>query len=137
MNALDCGKRAGDLFITGLGKSNHDWQYLPVFVTVVLTSLAILIIGSLGMAGILPGSTAGWTILGTAAGGCALRFCLGNLSERRFYLITCTLVAMTFVVLGALGGAGILSATQMGWGIVGTSIASPIIKFLFAHPHED
>lgn len=120
-----------------LGRADDDLIFAPLVAATALTAITTLVIGVLGMSGVLSSTTAGWVILGLGAGGGIMRISLGNLSGRRIYLIATTLVALAFVVLGALGGTGILSATQLGWGIIGTSLASPIFKFIFSHPYEE
>lgn len=137
MDILDCVDGSlGKLPGLAWGRASDEVSFIPAVVLTALVALTTLIVGSLGMAGILPGTTVGWVVLGLGAGGAITRFCLGALSNRRIYLVATTLVALTFATLGALGGMGILSATQLGWGILGTSLASPILKLLFASPYE-
>lgn len=89
-----------------------------------VASTALFIIGCVGAAGAFPGSTIGWVTIGLGGGSYALSLSLGNLQKRKFDVITGGLVATALVVVGALGGAGILTAQQVGWGIVGTTLAN-------------
>ena len=91
----------------------------------IITSISLFIIGCIGAAGAFPGSSIGWVTVGLAGG----TFILTNLAsnkfkERIFELISSALITAILVTVGVLGGVGILSSTQVGWGIVGTSLAS-------------
>jgi hypothetical protein len=89
-----------------------------------IASMALFIIGCVGAAGAFPGSAIGWTTVGLAGGGFALSIAAGNFKLRKFDLIISGLMTAALVTIGAFGGAGILSATQVGWGIIGTSLAA-------------
>jgi hypothetical protein len=90
----------------------------------VIASCALFIIGCIGAAGILPGSLIGWTAVGLGGAGFLLSLSLGNFEKRKVELITGALLAAVYVTVGALGATGILSATQVGWGIIGSSLAA-------------
>lgn len=87
-------------------------------------TLAILVISSLGAAGILPGSTVGWVAIGLSGGGFMLTLAIGNVKKRKYEVIAGALITGIFITLGGLGIAGALSTTQVGWGMVGLSVAS-------------
>jgi hypothetical protein len=96
----------------------------------VITGAALFIIGCIGAAGAFPGSSIGWVTVGLAGG----TFILTNLAsnkfkERKFELISSALITAILVTVGVLGGVGILSSTQVGWGIVGTTLASMPVSF--------
>jgi hypothetical protein len=91
-----------------------------------ITSLALFIIGCVGAAGAFPGSTIGWVTVALAGGGFVLNLALGNFKQRKFELILGGLLVAALIPVGVLGGVGILSATQVGWGILGTSLATSL-----------
>jgi hypothetical protein len=94
-----------------------------------LTTLALFIIGSLGAAGVFPGSMIGWVTVGLASGAFVFSLTSGNCGKRIPDLIVSGLITAVLVTVGALGSAGVLSTTQVGWGVVGTlSISTPISK---------
>ena len=68
--------------------------------------------------------------VGLAGGGFALNLSLGNLEKRKFELITGALMAAVLITVGALGGTGLLSTTQVGWGIIGTRLASVPMSYV-------
>lgn len=90
-----------------------------------IASLALFIIGCIGAAGAFPGSgsTMGWVTVGLALGTFALYLAYGKLKERKHELIVFGLIAAALVTVGALGSASILSTAQVGWGIIGTTLA--------------
>ncbi len=67
-------------------------------------ALAILIIGCLGAAGVIPGSQMGWITMGLAASGGVIFCCAGTLRHRKIELLHVTLATAAFVTLGVLGG---------------------------------
>jgi hypothetical protein len=89
-----------------------------------ITGLTLFIIGCVGAAGAFPGSAIGWVTVGLAGGGFALNLAVGNLEKRKVELIVGALVAAVLITVGALGGTGLLSTIQVGWGIIGASLAS-------------
>lgn len=96
-----------------------------------ITGAALFILGSIGAAGILPGSIMGWVAVGLGGGAFALSLAGGNLKKRKFELIVTGLMVASIVTVGGLGAAGILSGTQVGCGIFGTVLASmPLICFV-------
>jgi len=97
-----------------------------------LAGMALFIIGCIGAAGAFPGSSIGWVAVGLGGGGFALSLAAGNLKKRKLDLIPAAIIAAIVVTIGALGGAGVLSATQVGWGIVGTTLAAGPIFCCFS-----
>ncbi len=98
----------------------------------VVTGLALFVIGCVAAAGAFPGSAAlGWTAIGLGAGTLALSLALGKLKLRRCELIGTSLQVVAIVAVGALGVAGVLSATQLGWAIVGIPFASIPVNCFF------
>jgi hypothetical protein len=88
----------------------------------MLSSLALFIIGCIGAAGILPGSTMGWLVIGLGSGSFLLQLAGGRLQERKGALLVVAVITLVFIILAALGVAGILSGAQVGWGVVGTCL---------------
>jgi hypothetical protein len=99
-----------------------------------LTLLALFIIGCLGTAGAFPGgSMIGWITVGLAGSFFVFSLAGGNCGKRIPDLILHGLIAAALVTVGALGGIGILSTTQVGWGVIGTSLAAtPIARCMGA-----
>lgn len=95
-----------------------------------LSNIALLIIGCVGAAGILPGSTMGWLALGLGGGSFALNLAAGKLKKRKITLVLAAISVLLPVILGSLGAAGILSGTQIGWGL----ITVPLTFFAIAAP---
>lgn len=94
----------------------------------MIASIALFIIGCVGAAGAFPGPAIGWVAVGVAGGRFILNLTLGNFEKRKFELISEALVAAVILIIGVLGGIGILSVTQAGWGIVGASlVAIPVL----------
>jgi hypothetical protein len=93
-----------------------------------LTALALFIIGCLGAAGVFPGSTMiGWVTVGLAGGMFVFTLASGNCGNRIPRFIFHLLTTVALVTVGALGGVGTLSMTQVGWGLIGISLAgSPL-----------
>lgn len=92
-----------------------------------VTLIALFIIGCTGAAGKIHHFPIGWVATGLGVGGYILHLAYGKLEERKFELITLGCVSSMIVFLGVLGGAKLLSAKQVGWGIVGTLL----LTFLF------
>lgn len=88
-----------------------------------IAGIALFIIGCVGAAGAFPGSAIGWVTVGLAGGRFALQLAMGNFKQRKIDLIVSGLLAAVLVTVGTLGGMGVLSATQVGWGIIGTALA--------------
>ena len=93
-----------------------------------LISVALFIIGCIGAAGAFPPASMGWVTIGLAGGSFALYLAAGNLKDRKFDVIVLALMTAAYVTVGALGAAGILSVTQVGWGIIGTMLAAIPLK---------
>lgn len=81
-------------------------------------ALALLIIGcqsaSYSSAGI------GYTTIGVAGGMFLADLGIGNLKERKIQILLSAFIAAAFITFGALGASSILTANQVGWGILGT-----------------
>lgn len=92
---------------------------------------ALFIIACIGAAGILPGSTMGWAAVGLGGGMLAFNLAAGNLKNRKTQVITIALLAISYITVGGLGAAGILSGTQVGWGVIGSALAvGPIMCYV-------
>ncbi|MCH9628200.1 MAG: hypothetical protein S4CHLAM2_18550 [Chlamydiales bacterium] len=92
--------------------------------------VALFMIGCIGASGAFPGSMSiGWAAVGGGAGLAVLSVCAGNLRGRKLKVLTSALMAATLITVGALGGAGILSATQVGWALIGTVLVSIPLRF--------
>lgn len=105
-----------------------------LFYTSFVTNVALFIIGCMGFAGALPPSATGWVTLGLASSAFAFNMLSGYLEKPKFMKSVTTLelipqgfVTAALLTLGSLGGAGILSATQVGGGVVGTLIIGTIL----------
>lgn len=86
--------------------------------------LALFVIGCMGAAGTFPGAAIGWVTVGL--GGGAFLFNLASTDDfkrRKLDLIAAAVMAAILVTVGTLGGMGMLSTAQVGWGIVGTGLA--------------
>lgn len=104
---------------------------------IALSALAMFIISCVSLGGAMSSQVAGWTVLSLSATGLVLRCALGRLKERKIYMIPTFLIAATFMLLGTLGGAGLITATQLGWGVVGTSLISAFIKIILLFKCEN
>lgn len=92
-----------------------------------LTEITMLVIAILGVAQVISPAAVGWTTIGLAAGG-MLTACSGsNLGVGGLRAANKVLPTIVVIVLGALGAGGILSAAQVGWGVIGTGLISGAI----------
>lgn len=96
----------------------------------IITWVAIIIIGSIGIAGLLPGSTMGWCAIGMGVGTLASRLISDKTRSSCGYIVIALAVTLALVTIGSLGVTGSLTATQVGWGLVGTSLVGIGIKVL-------
>lgn len=96
----------------------------------VITAFSLYIIGCVGVSGALSGSTMGWITVGLGGQIVAVNLVYGNLKTHKFHSIGLGLMASALVTVGALGAAGILSATQVGWGMVGTLLSATPMSFV-------
>lgn len=87
-------------------------------------SLALCIIGcasaSFSAAGI------GYTTIALAGGMFASVLAIGNLKARKIEILLSAFMAAAFITFGALGATSILTANQIGWGILGTYLVGMI-----------
>lgn len=90
---------------------------------VFLALWAISIVAILGVTQTLSTTTMGWTMLGLGSGILVANLLIG-IKSRKWVLMSFSAFAATFIVLGALGGAGVLSASQVGIGTLSTFPAS-------------
>jgi hypothetical protein len=98
----------------------------PVKILAIVTLLALLIIGSVGAAGVFPGTTTiGWVTLGLASALSLFSIALFKSDKANAVTI---LSGVALIIIGALGGTGILSPTQVGWGLVGTCITHLVVR---------
>lgn len=95
-----------------------------------ITGIALFIIGCMGAAGAFPGSI-GWAAVGLAAGGFVLNLSLGKFKIRKYDLIADALLTTVILTISALGITGIFSTAQVGWGILGTSLAALPVSAIF------
>lgn len=84
--------------------------------------LAGLIIGSIGVAGLLPGSTMGYCAIGLGIGFLASKLISDQTRGECGKIVLAVVLALIPIILGSLGATGVLSATQVGWGLVGTAL---------------
>src|ERR1700722_19660073 len=104
-----------------------------LWVTAGLKTIAIFalfVIGCMGAAGTFPGSAIGWITVGISGGGFLLSLGLGKFKKRKFQLIILALITAVMVTVGTLGGTGVLSTAQVGWGIIGITIAGGIASLV-------
>lgn len=93
---------------------------------------ALFVIACMGIAGTFPGAkTLGWTTLGlgvSLAGLSLLTHVLtpdSPLKKAAMPVIVLNIILFSaMAVVGGLGGAGMLSLGQIGWGVLGTQLAS-------------
>ena len=91
---------------------------------------AILTISILGMSGILPMNTAGFTIAGLG-GGLLVTNLIGVGSNRKVSYLTFELIgALALVGVGVCGGCGLLSSLELLTSVVGIGVAAHVIKFM-------
>ncbi|MEZ5315527.1 MAG: hypothetical protein R3E91_04900 [Chlamydiales bacterium] len=87
--------------------------------------IAIFIIGSLGIAGILPRLTVGYSFIGGAVVDRLVQLVTSHFSRKaadvRMYILEIVYPAL-LVVAGSLGIAGLINGVQLGWVPVGLSI---------------
>jgi hypothetical protein len=99
----------------------------------VITGLVLFVIGSMGAAGVFPGHATGWLAIGL--GGTSYVFLLAagrSLKERKFELIASGFITLGMIAMGILGTTGIISTTQVGWGIVGFGLMK-VPVYLIGH----
>lgn len=123
------------IYGVGLQRAGDDWEASCKIQTAVKLSIpngiTFLVVACLAAAGSYSGIGLGFYTLGFAACGYLIKLSFGNLSERKFYVLGITLVAAAFIPIGALGGAGILSGAQVGWGMIGISLTGVVVKGIF------
>lgn len=87
--------------------------------------LAMLIIGSIGAAGLLPGSTImGYCGIGLGIGALLSKLISDQTRSTCSRIVSAVVAALIPILLGSLGATGVLSATQVGWGLVGMSLVN-------------
>lgn len=98
--------------------------------TLTCISFALFVIGCIGASGKFAGGPAGLKIgqaaIGLSVVSFALLLSLGNHKKNKWSLIATAISTATFITLGALGASGVLSAKQVGWGILGTGLAGSL-----------
>lgn len=126
--------RSGSPF-TIMGDVTRDLGYKPGIKCCALTcagsvfGLALFIIGCIGASGGFAAAPAiGGAAIGLSVVGFALTLAQGNFKKRTFELVLSGLMAAAFITVGALGAAGVLTATQVGWGIVGTILCTMFVS---------
>ena len=98
----------------------------------LIAGYALLNIGAVGFAGIFTGPNLGWVTVGLGGAGLACNLALGRLKERSFEVFASTVATATLVMFGIFGGLGMISASQVGLGIILTSAASLPFGFAMA-----
>lgn len=89
-----------------------------------ITIFASFIIGCLALSGTLPLSTAGWCVLGLGGAGFAATFISETARKNLLIATICALVAASLpMIIGGITGAGMLTATQFGWIMIGPLVA--------------
>lgn len=96
----------------------------------VISSFALLLIGSLGAAGVIPGSAVGWAAIGLGGSVFALTCAQGTLSQRKWEILVKGLISIALIIIGALGSKGMISMALCSGGIIGGSLA--LLAFHFA-----
>jgi len=86
----------------------------------IVAAVSFLVLGILGVTGVLPAPVIGWTTVGVS-GGLLLLDLAGRFRDRSLSAIIGIVGAITLLVLGVLGGTGVLAASQLGWGLIGTT----------------
>lgn len=91
-----------------------------------LTSITLFVLGCIAAANGFDLPTTSWIAICMGGGLLLQKLLEGNLKNRKIVLIFAALVTATIVTLGILGLSSInyLTAKQIGWGIVGTQLAS-------------
>ena len=96
------------------------WAVLsPIFIAI--TSLAPTIIGALGAAGVLSGTTVSATLIATSSF-TFLASCIhgiGGEKMEKIVALVAALVSLAFMTIGGLGTTGILSEVTVGWVSIG------------------
>lgn len=92
----------------------------------IIAGIALFIIAAMGAAGRIPGPTLGWTAVGLSAVCLTGGLSMGNIKKRKLELILAVVVTVAVVTLGTLGGLKVLSARQVGFGIIGTTLGSGV-----------
>ena len=121
--------RGGDGKITRSGRANH---------TATVLLVALFVIGIAATTGALSGVATATCVSGLGGGAMVTQLLGGNLKNRKFDVLTSALFATTLLVVGALGFGGVLSAAQMGQGVIGTLLIQGAFYFCIARPiaHE-
>ncbi len=87
-------------------------------------TMALTIIGILGLCGVFGGSSMGWTAVGLGGGILLCTLSTGKLKERLFYIIPQLLIAATFIGLGIAGGLGSLSTAELSGALLGVGLGA-------------
>jgi len=89
-----------------------------------ISVIALIIIGSMAAAGVMPLSTAGWTTIGFGSTLLIGNLCAGNLKKHKWTIVG-ILTAATFILIGALGVTGFLSLKSLAIGVLVLAIVNP------------
>ncbi len=110
---------------TPIGKFAFSFEF-PI-------SIALIIISSLGIAGILPGSTLGLSVIGMEVGLLVLHaggklFCSREESPLKDHKYSASIILVGFLfstTFGILGATRVLSAAHIGWALISPSLVLP------------
>lgn len=89
--------------------------------------VALFALSCITIAGVLPVSIMGWTALGIGAGTVLMEVVGGKCKQRTFSLLATAFFSVAIMTIGALGGAGVLATTHVGFALLGITSA----QFLF------
>ncbi len=95
---------------------------------ITIAQQALFVIGLIGGLGLFAGASLGWTAIGLGGGVLLFTaFTGGKCKERLFLHIPSVLLTLTLVSLGVMGCQGILSGSQLGWGMFASSLIAGCI----------
>ncbi len=84
-----------------------------------ITLFALSVISIVAVAGALPSPAMGWCTLGIGGGVILMQLSGGQFKKRLFDLISTAVFAGAIMTIGALGGAGFLTGSVVGYSMIG------------------
>ncbi len=94
-----------------------------------ITVLALFAIGVIAMTGILPTAAASWIAIGLGSASIIVKL-IGTDTEKGKVDLIVTLISSTFMLtMAVLSTSGLLTAQQMGIGLVGAAVAHGLFFF--------
>ena len=132
------GRVYKDAYDRMMGNTTKCTRVINVFGNSIL--FAILIIGCIAAAQMLPGSLTGWSVAGGGGSYMAMKLLPGNAKNRQIDLISSGVLAFSIITFGVLGGAAVLTNVQMGSALIGVVALTALMSsgaMIFAKRREE